>query len=222
MEGESVIPAPHADDDDDVAWALQTAAVQWNRGQRADAVVWLRRAVDASISAGRAERTRELTRLAANVADRLVVEAMSVPDSQAPPQPQDSDVDELLARPSGAPTKSSRPPRAPALSMNDIPVDFEDDAELIEDDFEDDLADEDVDDDDRAPTLPPRMLSSSVPPRQEFGSREFEDVSASYLEGEAPYEEGVTLSGRAAPIDEELLDDDTASIVEPSELLSER
>src|SRR5215475_15576426 len=109
MEGEPVIPAPDADDDDDVAWALQTAAVQWQRGQRADAVVWLRRAVDASISAGRAERTRELTRLAASVADRLVVEAMAVPDSQAPPRAQESeDVDELLARPS-APPKTSRP-----------------------------------------------------------------------------------------------------------------
>lgn len=79
MPGEPVIPAPHDDDDDDVAWALQTAAVQWNRGQRADAVVWLRRAVDASITAGRAERTRELTRLAASVADRLVVEARRCP-----------------------------------------------------------------------------------------------------------------------------------------------
>src|SRR5215471_5047271 len=123
MEGESVIPAPHADDDDDVAWALQTAAVQWNRGQRADAVVWLRRAVEASISAGRAERTRELTRLAASVADRLVSEAMAA---------QDSDVYELLARPSAAP-KSVRP-RPPAQSMSDIPVEFdEEEAELIED-----------------------------------------------------------------------------------------
>ena len=87
MEGDPVIPAPDADDDDDVAWALQTAAIQWQRGQRADAVVWLRRAVDASISAGRAERTRSLTRLAANVADRLVSEALAVPDSKAPPGP---------------------------------------------------------------------------------------------------------------------------------------
>src|SRR5215471_17692125 len=160
MAGESVIPAPHADDDDDVAWALQTAAVQWNRGQRADAVVWLRRAVESSISAGRAERTRELTRLAASVADRLVHEAMAVPDSSAPPRPtqQDSDVDELLARPSAAP-KSVRA-RPSAHSMSDIPVEFADeDAVLIEDDLQDDLDDDldDFDDDleDRAPTLPP-------------------------------------------------------------------
>src|SRR4051812_14584231 len=126
MSGEPVIPAPHPDDDDDVAWALQTAAVQWNRGQRADAVVWLRRAVDASISAGGAERTRELTRLAASVADRLVIEAMSVPDSQAPPpEPleEDDDVDELLARPSAAPR--SLHPRPSAPSSTDIPVEFE-------------------------------------------------------------------------------------------------
>src|SRR4051794_6910507 len=123
MAGESVIPPPHPDDDDDVAWALQTAAVQWQRGQRADAVVWLRRAVEASIIAGRAERTRELTRLAASVADRLVSEALAVPDSRAPPRPveeHDSDVDELLARPSAAPSKSVRP-RASSHSVSDIP-----------------------------------------------------------------------------------------------------
>src|SRR5438105_657353 len=98
MAGEPVIPAPLEDDDDDVAWALQTAAVQWQRGARADAVVWLRRAVDAAISAGNPSRTKALTRLAAEVADRLVMEAMAAPDSQAPGPAsgkQDS-VDELL------------------------------------------------------------------------------------------------------------------------------
>ena len=36
MDSEPVIPAPLEDDDDDVAWALQTAAVQWQRGARAE------------------------------------------------------------------------------------------------------------------------------------------------------------------------------------------
>ncbi|HVW28827.1 MAG TPA: cyclic nucleotide-binding domain-containing protein [Polyangiaceae bacterium] len=226
MQGEPVIPPPDADDDDDTAWALQTAAVQWNRGQRADAVVWLRRAVDSSIGAGRAERTRELTRLAASVADRLVVEAMAVPDSQAPPQPEeDADVDDLLARPSATP-KSSRP-RPSLQSLADIPVEFDDDAELIEDEFEDDLADEDVDDDDRAPTLPPRSPSQAAQPRHELSSRDYEDVSESYEDVDSVYEEGSTLSGHGEQgepqYDEHFEeDDDTAAIVDASELLSER
>src|SRR5215471_10829570 len=87
MTTDPVIPPPLADDDDDVAWALQTAAVQWNRGARADAVVWLRRAVDAAIACGSAQRTKDLTRLAATVADSLVAEAMAQPDSAAPPPP---------------------------------------------------------------------------------------------------------------------------------------
>src|SRR5262245_20573643 len=87
MAADPVIPPPLDDDDDDVAWALQTAAVQWNRGARADAVVWLRRAVDAAIACGSAQRTKDLTRLAAVVADSLVAEAMAQPDSAAPPPP---------------------------------------------------------------------------------------------------------------------------------------
>ena len=35
---DDVIPSPLDEDDDDVAWALQTAAVQWRRGAKPDAV----------------------------------------------------------------------------------------------------------------------------------------------------------------------------------------
>lgn len=56
-------PEALEDDNDDVAWALQTAAVQWNRGGRADAIVWLRRAVDTAIDLGLIERAQELNRM---------------------------------------------------------------------------------------------------------------------------------------------------------------
>jgi hypothetical protein len=56
-------PEARHDDNDDVAWALQTAAVQWNRGGRADAIVWLRRAVDTAIDLGLHERAQELNRM---------------------------------------------------------------------------------------------------------------------------------------------------------------
>jgi CRP-like cAMP-binding protein len=61
-------PAPEfppalADDHDDVAWALQTGVVQWNRGGYEDALVWLRRAVDAALQNGAYHRASELTRV---------------------------------------------------------------------------------------------------------------------------------------------------------------
>lgn len=62
MEGSPVFPAAKDDDDDDVAWALSTALVQWKRGSQADAVVWLRRAIDSAVSVGATWRAAELTR----------------------------------------------------------------------------------------------------------------------------------------------------------------
>jgi hypothetical protein len=55
-------PVAKDDDDDDVAWALSTAQVQWKRGSQADAVVWLRRAIDSAVSVGATWRAAELTR----------------------------------------------------------------------------------------------------------------------------------------------------------------
>jgi hypothetical protein len=45
-------PVAKDDDDDDVAWALSTAQVQWKRGSQADAIVWLRRAIDSAVAVG--------------------------------------------------------------------------------------------------------------------------------------------------------------------------
>jgi hypothetical protein len=60
--GSPAFPAAKDDDDDDVAWGLSTAQVQWRRGSQADAVVWLRRAIDAAVSVGATWRAAELTR----------------------------------------------------------------------------------------------------------------------------------------------------------------
>jgi hypothetical protein len=60
--GSPEFPAPKDDDDDDVAWALSTAAVQWKRGSPADAVVWLRRAIDSAVAVAATWRAAELTR----------------------------------------------------------------------------------------------------------------------------------------------------------------
>ncbi|MEB2321695.1 MAG: cyclic nucleotide-binding domain-containing protein [Sorangiineae bacterium] len=78
------IPSPLDDDDDDVAWALQTAAVQWKRDAFADALVWLRRAVESAVEVGNAARAGELG-LAASELARAIESAASPPPVAWPP-----------------------------------------------------------------------------------------------------------------------------------------
>jgi len=67
----SVFPRPSASDPDDVVWTLQTAAVQWQRGLRADAIVWVRKAADLSTQGSRTDRADELRNHAARLAEYL-------------------------------------------------------------------------------------------------------------------------------------------------------
>jgi hypothetical protein len=91
----AAIPPPRDDDDDDVAWALQTAQVQWKRGAHADAIVWLRRAADSALSVGNLDRATDLSRSATQLTEQMLSRVPgggSVPDSQE----RASDVDSLL------------------------------------------------------------------------------------------------------------------------------
>ncbi|HTV19038.1 MAG TPA: hypothetical protein VMG12_10215 [Polyangiaceae bacterium] len=67
----SVFPRPAASDADDVVWTLQTAAVQWQRGLRADAIVWVRKAADTATQLGHDSRADELRNHAARLAEFL-------------------------------------------------------------------------------------------------------------------------------------------------------
>jgi hypothetical protein len=67
----SVFPRPIASDADDVVWTLQTAAVQWQRGLRADAIVWVRKAADTATQLGHGVRAEELRNHAARLAEFL-------------------------------------------------------------------------------------------------------------------------------------------------------
>src|SRR5438034_3348139 len=75
-------PAAKDDDDDDVAWALSTAQVQWKRGSQADAVVWLRRAIDSAVAVGATWRAAELTRQTDELEAYLVSGPADVPVSR--------------------------------------------------------------------------------------------------------------------------------------------
>jgi hypothetical protein len=85
--GSPEFPVPKDDDDDDVAWALSTAAVQWKRGSPLDAVVWLRRAIDSAVAVAATWRAAELTRQT----DALEIYLQSGPSAPADPLAVDVD-----------------------------------------------------------------------------------------------------------------------------------
>lgn len=76
-----VVPEPLDEDDDDIRWALHTAAVQWGRGAREDAIAWVRRGADAAVDGGFWERASQLNVSAAQLERSLLGDSLS----QAPP-----------------------------------------------------------------------------------------------------------------------------------------
>ena len=71
---EGLLPTPSPDDDEDVVWGLSTASALWARGERRDAIVWLRRATEAAAGAGQASRAAEL-----DIAISALERAITVP-----------------------------------------------------------------------------------------------------------------------------------------------
>jgi hypothetical protein len=63
------IPPSKDTDAEDVVWGLQTAEALWKRGERIDAIVWLRRAAQAADEAADDDRALELARAAAELSD---------------------------------------------------------------------------------------------------------------------------------------------------------
>ena len=79
--GRSPVPAAKKDDIEDVAWALQTAAATWSRGDHHDALKWIRRAAEAASEAEKDDRALELAKAAADVASLMA----DRPTAIAPP-----------------------------------------------------------------------------------------------------------------------------------------
>jgi hypothetical protein len=65
------LPEPRPEDDEDVVWGLSTASALWQRGERQDAIVWLRRAAEAATAAGQDFRASELGMYASEIEDKL-------------------------------------------------------------------------------------------------------------------------------------------------------
>ena len=68
------IPPSKDTDAEDVAWGLQTAEALWKRGERIDAIVWLRRAAQAAGEAADDDRALELARAAAELSDWMATQ----------------------------------------------------------------------------------------------------------------------------------------------------
>lgn len=88
------LPEPHPEDDEDVVWGLSTASALWARGERRDALVWLRRAVEAADAAGQAFRASELGMCVAALEEAL---AAATPATRHDVADTVTDDDALLA-----------------------------------------------------------------------------------------------------------------------------
>lgn len=78
------LPEPRPEDDEDVVWGLSTASALWARGERRDAIVWLRRAAEAALISGQDARGSEIGMRAAELEDSLAVVA-TAPAIPPPP-----------------------------------------------------------------------------------------------------------------------------------------
>ncbi|MDI1478746.1 hypothetical protein QHF84_19185, partial [Polyangium sp. y55x31] len=108
---DSPIPPPKDDDDEDVHWALSTASALWGRGERAEALRWLKRAAEQASDADKDMRSLELFKAAADIAPLLA--AAPAPAPQAAPAPPPAP--QAAPAPPPAPQAAPAPPPAPAV-----------------------------------------------------------------------------------------------------------
>src|SRR4051812_42963385 len=97
VEAAVALPEPRPEDDEDVVWGLSTASALWARGERQDAIVWLRRAAEAAIAAGQDFRASEIGMYASALEDVLSATPAAVaPSRAARPLEEDSEDDTLI------------------------------------------------------------------------------------------------------------------------------
>jgi len=94
-----MIPAAKEDDPEEVSDKLSIAAAMWARGEKNDALSWLRRAAESASDADADMRALELAKAASALSDAI---------AGAPPS-----ASKVEAAKPAAPTKPTRPPTAP-------------------------------------------------------------------------------------------------------------
>jgi hypothetical protein len=110
----SQFPNSRVDDPDDVADALEVARTQWSRGDRPEALKWLRKAADTAFDQGFDERGLELSKTAAELSSNPPpMPSQNAPPATPPPPP--SSADATGSRRSVPPgRRTSRNPREPS------------------------------------------------------------------------------------------------------------
>jgi hypothetical protein len=106
--GHGPIPPARKEDSEDVAWALSTAEAMYARGDRGDALKWLRRAAEAASEAQADDRALELAKAAADLAG-IIGPTTSVPPPPPAPMPSRPPPPVQASRPP-PPVQPSRPP----------------------------------------------------------------------------------------------------------------
>ncbi|HEY2516984.1 MAG TPA: hypothetical protein VGI39_39200 [Polyangiaceae bacterium] len=91
------IPPALPSDTEDVVWALQTAEALWKRGERVDAVVWVRRAAQAAGEGDDASRAATLGKRAADLSDWIAGHTMQGQSVEPTQRHEDSSIEALDA-----------------------------------------------------------------------------------------------------------------------------
>jgi hypothetical protein len=113
------IPPTKNTDAEDVVWGLQTAETLWKRGERIDALVWLRRAAQAAGDANDDDRALELARHAAELTEWVASEKRATSDIPIDDETP-IEIDDAPTFPAVAPT--AVPPAATSLPAPRPPV----------------------------------------------------------------------------------------------------
>ncbi len=114
--GQAPIPPAKKDDTEDVAWALSTAEAMYARGDRFDALKWLRRAAESASEAQDDDRALELAKAAADLATLVGPTPSMAPPPPPPPPPLASQAPPAAAA-VAAPAPSPPPPPPPPLQV---------------------------------------------------------------------------------------------------------
>lgn len=113
--GTGPIPPAKKDDSEDVAWALSTAEAMFARGDRGDALKWLRRAAEAASEAQADDRALELAKAAADLTTQIGNVPMTAPPPPPPPPRATSHPPPPLPSrppPPATPSRPALPPQA--------------------------------------------------------------------------------------------------------------
>ncbi len=86
-----LLPDALSDDHEDVVWGLQTATTLWARGERREALTWVRRAAEAAGTAGADMRAVDLAKRAVAIEEYIGALEANPPPAAAtrtvPPDP---------------------------------------------------------------------------------------------------------------------------------------